>query len=251
MQLIIIIAIVFSLVDEIANVKTYKEVYISKTTEKSWKIAANRCIESGMNLLILKTVTEKSKLLSIHDSYKHGSEWTAFTDMERNCPPTNYNNEKSPFFDCHFFGFCYPYSFNSKSNIYCRTGKKYLCEKIVNTKKLKNVKVTTLESTTQTINCKKIIQNDGTYDIFCDQDDGKVNIEIHDQMKVNDGNVTSIEKDINHIFSSTTFDEKYIILIILCFIAILIIIICCRKKCFKFYNNIETTIILTNSLESL
>lgn len=240
MKLIIIIAIIVSLVNENVNIESYKEVYISKTTEKSWKKAANRCKEFGMNILILKTISERFKLLSIHDSYQYGSEWIAITDMERNCPPSKYTNKKSLFFNCEFLGFCYPYSFSSQSDIVCQTGKKYLCEKIVNTKKLEYIKLTTLEmeSTTEkqitkTINCNQTIHNDATYDIICDEN-VKLNVDIHKQ--------------------PIAYDEpmpiQFFIIVFVCIFAILIIITCCRRKCFKVYNNTDTTIILTDKCDT-
>lgn len=241
-----------SSVDEIGSI-TSKDVYISKTTEKSWKGAAKKCKEFGMNIFILKTASEKLMLLLIHESYEHGSEWIAITEAEKNCSQSNYMNENSLFFECEFVAMCHPYSFTSSSNIICQTGKNYLCEKIVDKKEIEDVTMTSLkkESTTQKselkiINCHQTIHNETTYVTICD-DNIELNIkihqthQIHNQMKTNDD---PMARKIN--ITKNLLSLEHIILLFLIIFTSFIILICCRRKCFKFYSNTDTTIILTN-----
>lgn len=215
-----------SSVDGIGSITSYKDVYISNKTVKSWKKATKRCEKFGMNIFILKTISEKLKLLSIHDSYEFGSEWIAITDAERNCPPSNYKNKNSLFYDCEFIGMCYPYSFTSSSNIICQTGKKYLCEKIVDTKELEGLTMTTLEEIESTTQKSEI----------------KI---IHNQIKIND------EPMVRKIYITKQLTLEYIILFLLTILASFIIILCCRRKCTKVYSSTDTTIILTNKCDAL
>ena len=225
---------------------------MSKTTEKSWKIATNKCKEFGLNILILKKYSEKLNLLSIHDSYEYGSEWFAISDTDGNCSLLNNNNEKSLFYDCEFSGICYPYtSMQSKINIICQKGKKYLCEKIIEKKDPEDLIMTPLriesitkEIETQIINCNQTIHNATYSDTICDSKI-KINLEIRNQIKTN--NDTFYKMFINE---PSFLSLKFLIIIFSCFFVILIIIICCSRKCFQhnFHSNIDTTIIFTDKL---
>lgn len=231
--------------DEIDNIDSYKEIYISKSFEYSWRIAANKCKEHGLNILNLESNIEKLKLLSIHKSYKYGSEWVALTHLENYCAHNNYNKQSL------FYDLCsHDFNLRSSKNIVCQEGKKYLCEKLVDSKDLinktgsfLNTESTTKNTGMKVINCNHTIYNDIVVDTTCD-------IELKGEL-----NVYYDVARVDNFVASNPISNPLKLLIIVVPISIIIIIAlkCCSRKCClqKIHNNIDNTVIINASQSSL